>query len=197
MRINYANIFLVMKMNNLSEIVKQLQQNQVVAYPTEAVFGLGCNPQSETAVKALLKLKNRPIEKGLILIAPDKNFLLPYLDETKLSDEHWQRFEMQTDHAITWVMPAKKNVPRYLTGQFDTIAVRLCRIPAVVELCQAVGFALTSTSANLTNKLPCRTAVEVKRQFGKTFPVFDAPTGGKLNPSEIRDIFSQYIFRQG
>ncbi|MCT8673382.1 Sua5/YciO/YrdC/YwlC family protein, partial [Glaesserella parasuis] len=42
---------------------------QVIAYPTEAVFGLGCNPQSEQAVRSLLQLKNRPEEKGLILIA--------------------------------------------------------------------------------------------------------------------------------
>ena len=56
-------------MSNLDEIIARLQNNEVVAYPTEAVFGLGCNPNSETAVQALLTLKQRPVEKGLILLA--------------------------------------------------------------------------------------------------------------------------------
>ncbi|SUT98297.1 SUA5/yciO/yrdC domain-containing protein [Actinobacillus lignieresii] len=184
-------------MNNLENIVEHLKRNNVVAYPTEAVFGLGCNPNSESAVRALLKLKNRPEEKGLILIAPTKALLLPYIDESKLTAAHWQIFEKPSERAITWVMPAKKDVPQYLTGQFDTIAVRLCRVPAVIELCQASGFALTSTSCNLTGQEPCRTADEVKLQFGTDFPVLEADTGGKNNPSEIRDIFTQHIFRKG
>ena len=183
--------------DNFLDIVKQLNENQVVAYPTEAVFGLGCNPLSESAVRSLLALKKRPEEKGLILIAPTTALLLPYIDESRLTPEHWQVFETPTERAITWVMPAKKDVPRYLTGQFDTIAVRLCRIPAVIELCQATGFALTSTSCNLSGQEPCRTADEVKAQFGADFPVLEAQTGGKTNPSEIRDIFTQHIFRQG
>ncbi|EFX91148.1 putative Sua5/YciO/YrdC/YwlC family protein [Actinobacillus ureae ATCC 25976] len=184
-------------MNNLENIVEQLKQNNVVAYPTEAVFGLGCNPNSEAAVRALLKLKKRPEEKGLILIAPTKELLLPYIDESKLTADHWQIFETSSEQAITWVMPAKKGVPQYLTGQFDTIAVRLCRVSAVVELCERIGFALTSTSCNLTGQEPCRTAEEVKLQFGTDFPVLEADTGGKINPSGIRDIFTQHIFRQG
>ena len=60
---------------NREQIAEALRQNQVVAYPTEAVFGLGCNPQSESAVKKLLNLKQRPVEKGLILVAPSLDFL--------------------------------------------------------------------------------------------------------------------------
>ncbi|MDH2997585.1 tRNA threonylcarbamoyladenosine biosynthesis protein RimN [Pasteurellaceae bacterium LFhippo2] len=184
-------------MYSLSEIIEKLKQDQVIAYPTEAVFGLGCNPNSEQAVRSLLKLKNRPEEKGLILIAPNTELLLPYIDQTKLSETEWQRFEQISDQAITWVMPANPNTPKYLTGQFDTIAVRLCQVPAVVDICDATGFALTSTSANLTTLPPCRTAQEVISQFGEDFPVVDQPTLGRTSPSEIRDIFSQHIFRQG
>lgn len=184
-------------MYSFDQIIEKLKQDQLIAYPTEAVFGLGCNPQSESAVRALLALKQRPESKGLILIAPQRELLLPYLDQTRLTKRHWQRFEQQYDRAITWVMPANPDTPRYLTGQFNTIAVRLCRIPAVVKLCEATGFALTSTSANLTGFPPCRTALEVQQQFGLDFPVLFESTGGKMNPSEIRDIFTQQIFRQG
>ncbi|KAE9533424.1 tRNA threonylcarbamoyladenosine biosynthesis protein RimN [Ursidibacter arcticus] len=184
-------------MYSFHSIIEQLKQEQVIAYPTEAVFGLGCNPQSEIAVRKLLALKQRPEDKGLILVAPHKDFFLPYIDESKLSSIEWQRFEQKTEKAITWIMPAKSSVPRYLTGAFDTIALRLCQVPAVVELCNNVGFALTSTSANLTTLPPCRTAEEVRLQFGNDFPVLDWQTSGNSNPSEIRDIFTQHIFRQG
>lgn len=184
-------------MNNFLEIVQQLKQDEVIAYPTEAVFGLGCNPQSEKAVRKLLALKQRPEEKGLILLASDLSYLLPYIDELKMTEAAWQQLKQVGDQAITWIVPVKKEVPRYLTGKFDAIAVRLCNVPAVAELCQATGFALTSTSANLTGLPPCRTAQEVRVQFGVEFPVVDAATLGRENPSEIRDIFTQQIFRQG
>ena len=184
-------------MNNFLDIVNQLKQNEVIAYPTEAVFGLGCNPQSETAVRKLLALKQRPEEKGLILLASDLKYLLPYIDETRMTEQAWQSLEQIGEQAITWVVPVKNTVPSYLTGKFDSIAVRLCNVPAVVELCEATGFALTSTSANLSGEPPCRSAKEVIDQFGQDFPVLHADTLGREKPSEIRDIFSQQIFRQG
>ncbi|MDD0824522.1 Sua5/YciO/YrdC/YwlC family protein [Mannheimia sp. AT1] len=184
-------------MNNLLEIVEKLKQEEVIAYPTEAVFGLGCNPQSEKAVKKLLALKQRPEEKGLILIASDLKYLLPYIDESQMNEQAWQKLAFVGEQAITWIVPVKKEVPSYLTGTFNTIAVRLCHLSAITQLCEATGFALTSTSANLSGFPPCRTAKEVKTQFGKNFPVLNAETFGRQNPSEIRDIFTQQIFRQG
>ncbi|MFA9487758.1 MULTISPECIES: Sua5/YciO/YrdC/YwlC family protein [unclassified Mannheimia] len=184
-------------MNNFLDIVNQLKQEEVVAYPTEAVFGLGCNPQSEKAVRKLLALKQRPEEKGLILLASDLKYLQPYIDESRMTEQAWQQLNQIGEQAITWIVPVKKSVPSYLTGKFDSIAVRLCNVPSVAELCKATGFALTSTSANLTDKPPCRNAQEVQAQFGEDFPVLNAETLGRENPSEIRDIFSQQIFRQG
>ncbi|QLB20407.1 tRNA threonylcarbamoyladenosine biosynthesis protein RimN [Vespertiliibacter pulmonis] len=184
-------------MYTFAQIVEKLKKDQVIAYPTEAVFGLGCNPNSEQAVRTLLILKQRPEEKGLILIAPTLEFLRPYIDETKLSITEWQRLVQPSDRATTWIVPAKNNIPSYIRGKFNSVAVRLCQVPAVIELCNASGFALTSTSANLTGKPPCRTATEVIAQFGQTFPILNEKTGGKDNPSEIRDIFTQHILRKG
>lgn len=88
-------------MNNFLEIVNQLKQEEVVAYPTEAVFGLGCNPQSEKAVRKLLVLKQRPEEKGLILLASDLKYLLPYIDEARMTEQAWQRLSHIGEQAIT------------------------------------------------------------------------------------------------
>lgn len=184
-------------MSSLNEIIIAIQNDQVVAYPTEAVFGLGCNPNSESAVQKLLQLKKRPVEKGLILVAPSLAFLRPYIDESLMSETEWQRLAQISDQATTWVVPAKNTTPSFITGNFKTVAVRICPVPAVEMLCQAVGFPLVSTSANLSGFPPCRTANEVRQQFGDDFLVLDAPTLGKQNPSEIRDIFSQSILRKG
>lgn len=155
---------------NVQQIAARLMQDEVVAYPTEAVFGLGCNPLSESAVRKLLNLKQRPIEKGLILVAPSLHFLQPFVDFSHLSDEQLARLQEQYEHPITWVVPAKAEVPNFLTGQFNSIAVRLCTHPAVKALCEKTGFALTSTSANLTCQSPCRSADAVRSQFGADFP---------------------------
>lgn len=181
----------------LQQITAYLLQNQIVAYPTEAVFGLGCNPLSESAVKKLLDLKQRPVEKGLILIAPTLDFLLPFIDIDELDESQLAKLKTHYDRPITWVVPAKSNVPAFLTGKFNCIAVRLSDHPAVQALCEATGFALTSTSANLTGEPPCRTAKEVRSQFGEDFPVLDLAVGNAKNPSEIRDLMTHQLFRQG
>ena len=182
---------------NIKQIAEALQQNQVAAYPTEAVFGLGCHPQSESAVKKLLELKQRPIEKGLILVAPSLDFFRPFVDFEQIDDVQLARLQGKYKHPTTWVVPAKADTPHFLTGQFDTIAVRVCDHPSVKALCEATGFALTSTSANLTGEPPCRTADEVRSQFGEDFPVLDEVVGGAKNPSEIRDLRTNQLFRQG
>ncbi|OOF71329.1 Sua5/YciO/YrdC/YwlC family protein [Rodentibacter caecimuris] len=182
---------------NITEIAERLKQNQVVAYPTEAVFGLGCNPMSESAVKKLLILKQRSIKKGLILIAPDIEFLLPFIDQTQLTQSHFSQLQKHYPQPTTFVVPAHLNAPVFLTGQFSSIAIRISRHPAVAALCYAAGFALTSTSANLSGFAPCKTIVEVRAQFGEDFPILDLPIGNAKNPSEIRDLLTNQLIRQG
>lgn len=182
---------------NILSLVDALRAEQVIAYPTESVFGLGCNPYSEKAVKRLLQLKQRPIEKGLIVIAHHLELLKPFIDEQQLTEKHWQKITALYDRPISWVVPSKADTPLWLTGKFQSLAIRLCRHPAVAQLCQQTQFALTSTSANLSGQPPCRTAQQVRLQFGNNFPVLAHQVGLAQNPSEIRDIFTDTIIRNG
>lgn len=182
---------------SLDYCVAQIGQGAVVAYPTEAVFGLGCDPDNESAVMALLALKQRPMAKGLILIAADYQQLQPYLDDAQLSEQQKERMFACWPGPVTWVVPARATTPRWLTGQFTSLAVRVSDHPDVRQLCQAVNKPLVSTSANLTTLPPCRTAAEVHQQFGEAFPVLLAETGGRINPSEIRDVLTGELIRQG
>ncbi|ADN00262.1 tRNA (ANN) t(6)A37 threonylcarbamoyladenosine biosynthesis protein [Dickeya dadantii 3937] len=182
---------------DLAPLLQQLREENVIAYPTEAVFGLGCDPDSETAVERLLALKQRPREKGLILIAADFQQLEPYVDISALSDIQRQTIFASWPGPVTWVLPAKTVTPDWLTGRFTSLAVRVSDHPLVKQLCLVFGKPLVSTSANLSGQPPCRTAREVAEQFGEGFPVLNGEVGGRLNPSEIRDALTGEMLRQG
>jgi len=181
----------------IAAAVDVLNKEHVIAYPTEAVFGVGCDPDSETAVYRLLELKQRPVEKGLILIAANYEQLKPYIDDSMLTEAQRNAIFACWPGPVTFVFPAKPTTPRWLTGRFDSLAVRVTHHPLVIALCETYGKPLVSTSANLSGLPPCRTAKEVWDQFGTDFPVIDAPTGGRQNPSEIRDALTGELFRQG
>ncbi|WP_213994107.1 L-threonylcarbamoyladenylate synthase type 1 TsaC [Sodalis sp. dw_96] len=183
--------------SDLSELVNLLSQAQVIAYPTEAVYGLGCDPDSEAAVRALLALKLRPWTKGLILVAADYRQLMPYIDDSQLTDLQLDRVFSRWPGPVTWVMPARPETPAWLTGQFSTLAVRVSAFEPVRQLCLAFGKPLVSTSANLSGREPARTATELRLQFGDDFPLMDGNVEGRLNPSEIRDALTGSLIRQG
>lgn len=98
---------------------------------------------------------------------------------------------------VTWVIPAKPTTPKWLTGRFDSLAVRVTDHPVVKALCQAYGKPVVSTSANLSGLEPCRTTDEVNAQFNGRIPVVDGLVGGRKNPSEIRDALTGQLYRQG
>ncbi len=181
---------------SVNKIIALLRKQRVVAYPTESVFGLGCDPDSQKAVESLLQLKQRSWKKGLILIAADYQQLLPYIDDSKLSLRQREEMTNSWPGPMTWVVPAKENIPIWLTGQYTGIAVRVTDHLLVKILCQRYGKPIVSTSANLTGLAPCRTTEEVLLQFGQKFPVLDGKVGGQRNPSQIKDIMTGKLIRQ-
>lgn len=187
-----------MDVNSITEAVRSLHEGKVIAYPTEAVFGVGCDPDNKQAIEALLALKNRPVEKGLILIAANYQQLQNYIDESQLTSEQITQVQSTWPGPVTWVMPVKKEVLKYVTGQFDSIAVRVSDHPLVQALCLQFNKPITSTSANLTGQPPCRNVLEVKEQLGTNKVVIvEGEIGGLDKPTEIRDARSLQILRKG
>lgn len=87
----------------IAAAIEVLKQEKVIAYPTEAVFGVGCDPDSETAVTRLLALKQRPVDKGLILIAANFDQLKPYIDDSTLTDAQRQAVFSRWPGPVTFV----------------------------------------------------------------------------------------------
>ena len=183
-------------MAELQLVLQALQQGSVIAYPTEAVYGLGCDPDNEAAVLALLAIKQRPVEKGLILVAANYSQLLPYVDDKAIPlEKRYQIFSSWPGH-ISWVLPASKAAPKWITGQFNTIAVRVSAHPVVQQLCSAYGKPLVSTSANLSGQPAITDKAELERSLGdKLSAIMPGPLGGATQPSQIRDAISGDIVR--
>jgi len=149
--------------NEFEQAVIALEGEGVIAYATEAVFGLGCDPDSETAVQRLLAIKQRPVEKGLILIAAELAQLQDYIDLNQLSDDQLARVEASWPGPFTWIMPARPTTPSWLTGQFDTLAVRVTAHPQVQALCRAFGKPLVSRRSRTPGPAPSFALPEWRR----------------------------------
>lgn len=168
----------------------------LIAYPTEAVFGLGCDPLNKQAVWRLLELKQRPIHKGLILIAADFSQLEPFLESLTPFDQNRLRATWPGPH--TWLIPARTTAPPWLRGRHDTLAVRVTAHPLAAALCRLCRHPLVSTSANLSGRPPARTALAVRRQLGRDIDyVLPGPTGGAVNPTKIQDLRTGQSIRLG
>jgi len=169
----------------------------VLAYPTEAVFGIGCDPTNEAAVARLFALKQRDPNKGVILIAANYSQLLPFVDDALIPQD--KRFSVLSHWPgpITLLLPARHDCPQWLTGAHTTIATRVTAFAPAVQLCKALNSALVSTSANISGEPALRSADAVREQFGERVGwVMDAAVGGANSPSKIINPITGQVVRE-
>lgn len=178
----------------LVRAVHALAAGGVVAYPTEGVWGLGCEPLNGHAFDRLLALKRRPLHKGVILIASDFAQVRPFV--ARLSESALQPALSSWPGPYTWLMPAAVGVPDYLTGGRDTLAVRVTAHPVAAALCSAYRGPIVSTSANISGRPAARNALRVRRSFGGALDALvPGETGGLTRPTPIRDLASGDLLR--
>ena len=173
-----------------------IQGGGIVAYPTEAVWGLGCDPFNEQATNRILALKRRQRSMGLILIAATINQLQPFLKN--INPEQRQQLLESWPGPNTWLIPDNGLAPDWITGGRNTLAMRVTDHPLASALCQAVGGPIVSTSANPHGLLPARSALKVRNYFGRALDdVLPGRVGIAVNPSTIRDLLSGHVIRAG
>jgi L-threonylcarbamoyladenylate synthase len=185
-----------MNLQHIAEAARIIRQGGVVAYPTEAVFGLGCDPENKAAIKRVLQIKHRSADKGLILIAAELSQLDPYI--TPLSDELRTQLLSTWPGPVTWLLPAAPYVPALLRGKYPTIAVRVTAHPIAARLCRYAKMAIISTSANISGREPARSLEHVAIVFGGQIDfILEGPVDPTGTPTEIRDSESGRIIRAG
>jgi len=150
----------------------------VVAYPTEGVFGLGCDPDRHEAVLRILTLKERSVTAGLILIAADREQLDGWINPSAVEENALSG----PDAFVTWVV----------------CAVRITRHPIAAALCREAGLPLVSTSANRHGQKAAASTLAVRRLFGQHVDfILPGSTGGAARPSEIRVARTGAVLRAG
>jgi len=173
---------------DLSNALTALRNQGVIAYPTESVFGLGCDPDCETAIQKILELKKRPSHKGLILIASDIEQLSDYADFSQLTATQISNIEKTWPGPFTWIVPVHKKLSALISGDFDSVAVRVTAHPVVQQLCREFGKPIISTSANLSGLEACVDAQQVKQMFAGNdllSMIIEQSVSGLDNPSQI------------
>jgi L-threonylcarbamoyladenylate synthase len=178
----------------LARAVRVLRRGLVLAYPTEGVWGLGCDPSNEAAVRRLLDLKGRSASKGLILIAASVDQVRHLL--RGLSPAQLQPILATWPGPLTWLVPAPPGFPAWITGGKPSLAVRVSAHTGVVALCKAFGGPLVSTSANPSGRAAARSELAVRRYFRERLDgLLPGELGGQQGPSEIRDALTGRIIR--
>jgi L-threonylcarbamoyladenylate synthase len=178
---------------SLQQAARIIRNGGVVAYPTEGVFGLGCLPQLQEAVRRVLEIKQRDPSPGLVLIAGDSAQLDPFIrlptGGVPVSD---------LEYPVTWIVAASDPAPPLIRGRHPGVAVRVTAHPVARALCNAVGSALVSTSANVSGRPPARNAYVLRRDFGHLVDyIVPGRCGPARGPSEIRDLASGKVLRRG
>lgn len=181
---------------NILEAAQAIQTGEIVIVPTEGVYGLSCDPQSNLALHCLLRLKNRPADKGLILVASDVAQLDAYVDWDQLPRERCSAVMESWPGPFTWVVPIKSQVSLLISGQHRSVAVRVTDHPLMAELCRLCQSPLVSTSANLSGKPSVSEAAELDPELlHQVAGVVAGKTGGRIRPSLIRDALSGAVLR--
>ena len=177
---------------DINRAIKILKEGGIIAYPTEGIFGLGCDPFNQTAVMRLLKIKQRAVLKGLILIAASWDQVT---DLIKLKNLDLPKPDPK--NPTTWVFPATKKIPAWVCGDFKSIAIRVTTHPLAKTLCQKFGGPIISTSANLSGRIPSKNTKQTKEQFAAVIDFILPGEVGSLNkPSQICDIKTRELLRK-
>jgi len=185
-----------MNLLTLDTALPVLRAGGVIAYPTEAVWGLGCDPGAEAAVMKLLQLKQRPVEKGMILVAAELSQLDGWVRLQALPPARQADVLASWPGAHTWILPAGPQAPRWISGAHSGVAVRVSAHPLVAALCRAWGGPLVSTSANLAGKPPALTRAGLDPALLPLLDgVLDGQTGGLAQPTPIRDALTGQVLR--
>ena len=184
---------------SVAEAAQCLAQGQVLAYPTEAVWGLGCDPYNESAFLEILRLKQRPIEKGVILLAGQiaqvehlLKDLNPEIREQVIATWSNQR---NGERATTWLLPADDSIPQWIKGNHPKVAVRVTNHPLCIALCNAFNGFIVSTSANPAGLASARSIQEVNQYFGSTLNYLNGDLGLSQDASKIIDAVTGEVIR--
>ena len=179
----------------LNRFAHAVSQGAIFGYPTDTIWGFGCHPLSASSVFRILQIKNRSPAKGLILLSSRLEYCAAYVG---LDLEQLAPVQPSTDHPTTWLVPASRNCPLWIRGNYPSVAIRITNHPLLDFLCGRLEAPIVSTSANRSGKATVRNAVQMRKQFGDELDfIVNGFATGSNRPSEIKSLQSGTTLRSG
>ena len=203
-----------------------LKQGQLLAYPTESVWGIGCDAYNQAAVEQILAIKNRPSEKGMIVVTDSIERIKPLLQQlpqqrqqqiiASWSQQASDEIGVNSRQAHTWLLPLQEDrfknqskpnnqlqaeVPYWITGKHDSIAIRVIAHPLIAQLCKQMVSStnpyglIVSTSCNPSGETPAKSFEQAYAYFGQDIAYLQGETLGYVLPSQISDALSGQVIR--
>ena len=165
----------------------------IIAYPTDTIYGLGCDPYNHDAVEKINQIKQRPLDKKFILLAADIDQVRPLI----LISEDQEKTLTQTTEPTSWVIDASPDAPSWLVDENKTITIRISKHHDVTRLCHAAGHAIISTSANISGKKPASNALDLHRYFHDSVDkIILSSKNLTSKASKIIRLCDNYVIRQ-
>lgn len=169
------------------------RRGRLIAYATESCFGLGCDPKNRSALKRLLRIKRRPWQKGLLLVADRASRLEPFIVAPNVEQQIILAASWPGPN--TWIIKAAERIPRALTGKHDAIGVRVTAHSGAAAIARIVRRPIVSTSANVSGRIPFKSYRDCVRRFGAVAFVVPGKTGAANRPSTIRVLATGQVVR--
>ena len=180
------------------KFIEDVSNGAVFAYPTEAVFGLGCDINNKSSINKIIKLKRRKVSKGLIVISDNIEKVRNLID-----DNYFKLFVENNSNAVptTWLCPASKIVPEEITGGTKKIAIRITSHDISKLICKILDLPIISTSANISGDDPIIKQEDLEIYFRDNMDnidyIIDGLVGNSKKPSRILDLVSKDVIREG
>ena len=180
---------------HIKRAVQIIRNGGVIAYPTEAVWGLGCDPWNRKAVERLLSLKSRAVDKGVILACGDIRQLDFLLDS--LAPSLYEKLSASWPGANTWLVPDDGGkIPIWIKGTHESVAVRVSKHSLIKSITHELGRPIVSTSANPAGADPAMNALRIHQYFGDLLDyIVPGALGLEQQPSRIMDLKSGAVIR--
>lgn len=132
---------------DLKEALRIVQQGGVILYPTDTVWGIGCDATNEEAVKRVYQIKQRIDSKSMLVLIDNPARLTSYIDE--VPDMAWTLVDI-SDKPLTIIYPGAKNLAPSLLAEDGSVGIRVSTELFSSHLCSRLNRPLVSTSANLS-----------------------------------------------
>jgi tRNA threonylcarbamoyl adenosine modification protein (Sua5/YciO/YrdC/YwlC family) len=173
--------------------VEALSAGEVIAYPTDTLYALGCDLHDRRAIDRLYQLKGMPRTQQLALICPDLSDIAHY---ARVDHPTYRMLKHLLPGPYTCILEASREVPRMLQSKRKTIGIRVPQSPIIVEIVRALGRPVLSTSAVSQNGEPLRDAHDIDARWPGLAVVIDGGWSGAV-PTTVIDLVERVVVREG